>query len=96
MPITKKRTRRELAETVFERGKHRPIILEIWDGTAYAWPKGLPNRRVQVSIAGSWQHAQTVHAAIPRIRAARRKPMRLNSVPLDPFAKLFDVQAGRF
>lgn len=72
MPIAKTRTRRELAETIFERGKHRPVILEIWDGMAYVYPKGLPRQRRQISVAGSWFKAQVVEANIPRIRASRR------------------------
>ena len=72
MPITKTRTRRELAETIFYNSKHRPVIIEIWGGTVYAWPKGFPKARRQISIGGSWCKALVIEANIPHIRASRR------------------------
>lgn len=62
---TKSETKRELVETLQDRGQSRPMLIRISAGHVYAKPKGTRDPWVLVSIAGAYRHAQTVAADLP-------------------------------
>jgi hypothetical protein len=62
---TKTETIRELAETITERGRTRPLLLRVANGHVYARLKGTRDGWTMISVEGAYRHAQTHEAALP-------------------------------